>query len=597
MKSFVQKSFKKLSRHISIWHELLHYNNVTSIATGRILFLSSCFCFCFVLIGARLIDLMVLSRITVSKEWNIRANAFDCGIPRADIIDRNGLVLATHLVTASVYVNTNDIQDINESVYKLHSVLTNLATDEIRKKLNSGKSFLWLCRHLSPKKQELIQRLGLPGVYLKKDYKRVYPFGNLAGHVIGFCDIDGNGLAGVEKYFDSRLSTSNEPLQLSIDVKIQHIIRELLFSATKEFDASGGNVIVMNAKTGEIIAIESVPCVDINQPSKATQDELFNRNTLGVYEMGSVFKVLNMAIALESGKITKHCLFDATNPIKIGHFLVTDFRGQNRPLTFEEAFIYSSNIAAVKIAQQFGGAIIQRKYFEHFGVFRPIRLELPEFGRPIYPKRWTDSVMMSSAYGYGVAVSPISLISIVNGLTSGIFVPPTLLHQKAPEQTRFISSSSAKEIRHLMRKVVCEGTAKKANVKGCRVFAKTGTAYKNKHGKYDAHGSRRTIFIGGFPEEDPQYIVLFMLDDPNASTSTFGFATAGWNVVPYGGRMIERIAPLLGVLMSEEEETKTIAKTNCAVKVVNKPQNTTLATVDKSRKSQYDSIEQLFAHR
>jgi cell division protein FtsI (penicillin-binding protein 3) len=496
---------------------------------------------------------MILSKIP-SRVWNVQNKLFDGGVPRADIIDRNGAVLATHLVTASAYADTRDIQDLDEAVESLSTVLTEVPKDEIRRKLSSGKSFVWLARHLTPSRQYAVQHLGLTGVCLKKDYKRVYPFGRLACHVIGHCDVDGIGLTGIENHFNLPLLASPTPLKLSIDVRVQHVASELLLEAIQEFKAVGGNVIVMDAHSGEIIAMESYPNFDLNKLNTARVDDYFNRNTLGVYEMGSVFKVLNTAIALESGKVTKDSVFDARHPIRVGRFQVTDFRGKNQILRLDDAFVYSSNIAAVKIALQFGGSAVQKKFFTEFGVFDPVVLEIPETGHPIYPSRWTEVTTMSSAYGYGLAISPIRMISIINGIASGSMVQPTLLCGKTPEYKRLVSREISKYVRHLMRRVVCDGTARKANIAGYEIFAKTGTAYKNKNGKYDQDRSRITIFVGGFPEYAPKYVVLFMLDEPKPTSQTFGYATAGWNVTPYSGKLIARIAPILGVPMVNADE-------------------------------------------
>ncbi|MDR1597780.1 MAG: penicillin-binding protein 2 [Holosporales bacterium] len=532
---------------------MLHDNSTTSIVAGRLWFVSGGICFCFTLVAVRLVDLMVLSRVPV-RAWRMSNSTCGGGIPRANIVDRNGVILATHLVTASAYADTREIQNVDEAVEQLSAVLTEYSKEELRRKVESGKSFIWLSRHLTPKKQYALQHAGIPGVHLKKDYKRVYPYGNLACHVIGYCDVDGEGIAGIENYFNSYLFTSSNPLKLSIDVRIQHIASELLAGAISEFRAIGGNVIVMDMHNGEIIAMESSPNVDLNQFNTAKADDLFNRNTLGVYEMGSVFKVLNTAIALESGKVARGSLFDARAPIKIGHFQVSDFRGKNQILTLDDAFVFSSNIAAVKIALQFGGGSVQKKFFTEFGVFEPISIELPEMGRPIYPARWSDVTMMSSTYGYGVAISPLRMISLVSGITTGYMMDPTLLCGHVNMRKRIVSNATATYLRHLMRRVVREGTAKQANVKGYRVFAKTGTAYKNKKGHYDSKGARRTVFVGGFPAEAPKYIVLLMLDEPKATERTYGFSTAGWNVVPYGGKLIGRIAPILGVEMADEQE-------------------------------------------
>lgn len=537
------------------WKERLREGAQAANIRGRLFFLMGTFFTSFGLISFRLADLMIHER-TPRPVWRAEVGHPDGGMPRADILDRNGTVLATHVVTASAYVDAREIQDANEAVEALHTVFPEISLETLRTKVTSGKAFVWLARHLTPKRQDALQHLGLPGVYLRKDFKRVYPLGNLASHLIGFCGVDGNGLSGVERSFESYLLQSLEPLRLSLDVRVQHIVLELLQEAIQEFKAIGGNALVMDAQTGEILAMESLPTFDLNTFQKVeNQEALFNRNTLGVYEMGSVFKVLNVAIALESGKVTKQSQFDVREPIKIGRFTVTDFRGQNRILNLEEAFVYSSNIAAVKIAQQFGGAETQQRFFSSFGVFDPVELEVAEMGRPIYASRWTNATMMASSYGYGIAVSPLRLLSTINGIANGgVLVSPTLLCGKTPERKRIVSPKTSQDVRAMMRKVIANGTARKADVPGYRVFGKTGTAYKNKQGRYDANKARRTVFVGGFPVESPRYMVLFMLDEPKPTKQTFGYATAGWNVTPYGGKLIERIAPLLGVKMATEAE-------------------------------------------
>lgn len=554
MKTFLHRPLAPLGD----WQERLRAEDFSAHVRGRAFFLVGAFFAGFGLIGFRLTDLMIREHAPY-RVWRAQESRLDGGMPRADIVDRNGAVLATHIVTASVYVDAREIQDADEAVAALSTVLTEVPIDTLRAKVTSGKRFVWLARHITPKRQEAIQRLGLPGIYLRKDSKRVYPLGALASHLVGFCGIDGDGLSGVERSFDAYLAQSLDPLRLSIDVRVQHIVLDLLQEAISEFKAVGGNAIVMDAQTGEILAMESLPNFDLNAFQKmGDREAFFNRNTLGVYEMGSVFKVLNVAIALESGKVTKDSNFDVREPVKIGRFTVTDFRGQNRVLNLEEAFVYSSNIAAVKIAQQFGGGEIQKRFFTDFGVFSPVELEMAETGRPIYEHRWTNATMMAASYGYGVAVSPLRLLTTINGIVNGgVLVNPTLLCGKVSERRRILSSTTSRNVRDMMRKVIREGTARKADAKGFRVFGKTGTAYKNKKGRYDTNRARRTVFVGGFPVEKPQYVVLFMLDEPHATEQTFGYATAGWNVTPYAGKLIERIAPLLGVKVAEEDPSDT----------------------------------------
>ncbi|MDR0633002.1 MAG: penicillin-binding protein 2 [Holosporales bacterium] len=560
MRSFFQKSLQKMSKQLGVWNETVLYDAFSSLANWRLLLVATTFLFFFFLICVRLVDIMVFGP---RKSYNLSCAGPLIGqpVPRADIIDRNGNILATHLVTASVYANTYDIVDKQGAAQQLQTIFPEYTVEELEKKLTSGKSFIWIARHLTPKKQKAVQYLGIPGIYLKKDYKRVYPYSNLASHIIGFCDIDGRGIAGVENAFDGFLWQSNAPLRLSIDIRVQHILLHMLSDAIKEFSAIGGNAILMHVKTGEIIGMESLPTFDLNHPGDSPLESRFNRNTLGINEPGSVLKILNVAIALESGRVSMNSQFDATEPVRIGRFLVTDFRGKNRVLSLREAFLYSSNIAAIKILQQFGGAIIQRKYFEDFGLFDPASIELPEMGRPIYPKKWTEATAMSSSYGYGIAVSPLKILTVVNGIINdGVLIEPTIICNKKRRDVKIVSRNTSKIIREFMRDVVLNGTGRRANVAGYEVFAKTGTSYKNKNGRYSDSISRMTSIVCGFPFHEPQYVLIVMLDAPKPTEKTFGYATAGWNVTPYAAKIIERIAPLLGISISPADDSVALGQ-------------------------------------
>ncbi|MDR3285447.1 MAG: penicillin-binding protein 2 [Holosporales bacterium] len=542
-----------MSKYLNVWDESIRFDKFYSLTNWRLLIVSIAFSCFFFLICIRLTDVMIFGP---RKSYNINSlnSPFEQSIPRADIVDRNGNILATHLITASVYADTDDIQNPKQAAELLHSVLEECLVSELEKKLSSGKRFIWLARHLTPKKQDAIRHLGIPGIYFKKDYKRVYPYSRLASHIIGFCDIDGYGIAGVEKSFEKFLRQSNEALRLSIDIRAQHILMKMLSEAIKEFSAIGGNAIFLKVKTGEIIAMESLPNIDLNHPSEFNEKNFFNINTLGVIEPGSVLKVLNVAIGLETGKITMNSVFDATKPIKIGKFVVSDFKGKDKILTLRESFIYSSNIASIKMLQAFGGAI-QKKFFEDFGLFDPISLEISEIGHPIFPKRWTEATAMSCSYGYGIAVSPLRILATVNGIINdGIFIEPTIIYNKKCNYRKIILKRTSRIIRDLMRDAIIDGTGRRANIKGYRVFGKTGTTYKNKKGGYlnDANRARITSCIIGFPFEDPEYILLFMLDEPKSTEKTFGYATAGWNVAPYSGKTIEMLAPILGISFSNE---------------------------------------------
>jgi cell division protein FtsI (penicillin-binding protein 3) len=301
-------------------------------------------------------------------------------------------------------------------------------------------------------------------------------------------------------------------------------------------------------------------------------------NTLGVYEPGSTFKILNTAIALESGKAKLDSTFDARFPIRIGRFTVDDFKGKYRVLSLTEAFIYSSNIAAIKIAQMFG-MNTQKEYFEKFGLFKSVSLEIPEIGQPLVPARWSESGMMTMSYGYGISVTPLqSLRAVAAIVNNGVLVSPTLVSLSGEEaekraaffdaQPHVVSLKTSASIRDLMRMVVGEGTAKKADVAGYEVIGKTGTAYQSKgRTGYGALKSRTTSFIGAFPKDNPQYAIIVMLDDPKPSKETYGYATAGWNAAPTAGKIISRIAPALGVPSSLDDSQSSAYWLNIAAPI------------------------------
>lgn len=549
---------KNLWYRLSCWRfsqhqELLHRARYRTFSTCVIA------CVAYIGIAVRLVDVMVVR----TPDCTSGCQQQECQM-RQNITDRNGVILATQLVTASVYANPKVVINAKEAALKLSELFPHLTYKKILKKLESESGFIWIERHVSPKMQQAVHSLGIPGVYLMNDSKRVYPHGGLACHVIGRCDIDGSGVSGIEAAFDTFLNTQQTDLKLSLDIRVQHVVHDELTAAIANFQAVAGNVMVMDVQTGEIIAMVSLPEYDLNRPMKSIEVG-FNRNTLGVYEQGSTFKILNAAIALETGVATENSIFDATHAYKIGRFAITDFKGQNRPLTLTEALVHSSNIAAIKICQKYG-LQIQKQFMETFGVLRPVNLEISELGTPLVPRNWTETSMMTISYGYGISVTPLhTLVAIASVVNDGYIPTPTLkfVGNRSERINSFrknpcISKKTSATIRKILRKVVKHGTAT-ADIEGYHVFGKTGTAYqivgKGGYGS-DANRKRTTSFIGGFSAKNPRYVLILMLDNPKTAPGTYGYATAGWNAKPAAGKIIERIAPLLGVApdFNEEEE-------------------------------------------
>ncbi len=554
MKHLMVEPLRALSKHLSLWRQVMRDRNVLEMAKNRSLVAGAAFFVAFLLIFVRLADVMVIRSLWEPSDNGLphTGTASVKGGARADILDRNGEILATHLVTGSVYANPRVIINAEEAAAKLSGLIPELEYKSVLRKLSSGKKgFVWVVRHISPKLQQAVNHLGIPGIYLQKDERRVYPYGPLVSHVLGYCGIDNNGLAGVEKYFDERLNHTRDPLFLSIDMRVQHIVHDELSKSVIEFEAEGGSAMVMEVKTGELLAMVSLPDYDPNLPNQNQVSATFNRNTLGTYESGSTFKIFNTSIALETGIASLSSRYDNTSPIRVGRFLIKDFRVPKRGLLdVQEVFIHSSNIGSAKMALKFGAAV-QQKFLDKFGLLKPPILEIPEIGSPLVPKVWRPATTMTIAYGYGIAVSPLQLLNAVTGIINdGWLHPATLVKrnpQSRPEPIRLISSKTSAKMRDLMRLVVTNGTARRANVPGYEVFGKTGSAHKLQ-GRGYADKAKVTSFIGAFPKSNPQYIVLLFLDNPKPTKNTHGYSTGGWNATPTGGRIITRMAPLLGVI-------------------------------------------------
>jgi cell division protein FtsI (penicillin-binding protein 3) len=524
------------------------------VSHSRVLLGASLFAVVFLVIAARLVAVTLLPDGSDSAAVPpVKIKTTD----RADIVDRNGVVLATSLTTASLYANPSQVQDPDGYAEQLNSVLPELNIASTAAKLDSQRGFVWLKRNLTPRQQQAVNRLGLPGIYFQAETKRVYPQGNLTAHLIGYTDVDSRGLAGVERSFDDLLQGGERPLQLSIDVRVQHILHEELNRAITDFNGIGGAGLILDLKTGEVLSLVSLPDFDPARPGEATDDTRFDRATLGLYEMGSTFKIFNTAIALDSGTATLADGFDATKPIRIGGYSIDDYRGKHRFLTIPEIFTYSSNIGSAKMADLFGPEM-QQAYLKRFGLMDKSPIELPEVGEPFYPspKNWKRINTMTIAYGHGISVNAIQLLTAVGAIVNdGILRESTLLKREpgeVPAGTRVVSEQTSEQLRQLMRLVVQIGTGKKANAPGYLVGGKTGTADKQKGRGYAAN-TRLASFVAAFPMNDPRFAILAMVDEPKPNATSHGYATAGWVTAPVIGAVVQRIAPLYGLKPTPDE--------------------------------------------
>lgn len=490
---------------------------------------------------------------------------------RPDITDRNGLILATDLKTFSLYAEPRRILDVNEVIISLMSVITELPVETTRRKLESGAGFVWLKREITPEQRDAVHDLGLPGIGFLTENRRFYPGGQTASHIIGHVDVDNRGIAGLEKYIDRQglgdlhevglgHQRDMEPVRLSLDLRVQHVVRKELALAMERYRAIAGVGIVIDVKTGEVISMSSLPDYDPNDPIQALDKKRMNRATAGVYEMGSVFKTFTTAMALDSGRVNLNDQFDVRKPLRIARQRIDDFHGKRRILSVPEVFIYSSNIGTAKMAMEVGLKGHQ-EFLGRLGMLDRLSSELPELALPLKPKKWTQLGSMTISFGHGLSVSPmhtaIAAAALVNG---GVLMSPTFLvrdEEKAFETgTRVVSSDTSDAMRYLFRLNAEKGSGRKAEVDGYLVGGKTGTAEKIVNGRY-SNDKRFNSFLASFPMDDPQYVVLVVLDEPKPEAGK-RYATAGWNTAPTTANIIRRIAPMLGVKPRFGKDSQTM---------------------------------------
>lgn len=481
-------------------------------------------------------------------------------VKRASITDRNGVVVATNLPTVNLITYPYKISNPEEIARKLNTVFPDTSYEAFLKILSRKSKFAYLRRNMTPQQQAKVNALGFPELEFEPSEIRVYPQKNLLAHVLGNTDIDNEGIAGLEKSLNLRLNSSTKDLRLTIDLGVQYAVRDELIKAKEKFMAERATAIVMDINTSEIIALTSVPDYDLNKREFTDPDIKFNFATLGVYEAGSVFKVFNTALGLDSGKIKITDKFDATKPLKMGWHKITDYRVPAKWLTVGETLIHSSNIASALMALRVGKKL-QIQFFKNMGFWDKIEnLEVYEKGRPLHrsEKSWQEDTVATTAYGYGISVTPLHIITAFSAvLNGGLYTPPTLIEESSYRKTRrVISEQTSQDMRKLLRDVVIYGSGKNANITGYEVAGKTGTANKlDKNGRY-IKGQNITSFVSAFPITDPKYALMVIIDSPKPLKETYGFVTSGWNAVPTGGKIITRIAPQLNIRPNFDLDTQ-----------------------------------------
>lgn len=478
---------------------------------------------------------------------------------RPDILDRNGEVLATDIRTVSLFAEPHKIVDPDEVIEKLRMVLPDIDSKQIYNKLSSNSRFQWLRRQLTPKQQSEILALGIPGIGFRPEKRRFYPGGATAAHVVGYVNIDNRGVAGMERYIDSQGladlaavgMTSDQPLEpvhLSIDIRVQAILREVLMSSIQKFKAKGAGGVVLDANTGEVLAMASAPDFDPNDPAGGSEEGWLNRMSNGTFEMGSTFKSFTLAMALDSGKVGMDSSFDARYPIRIGGYTIKDFHGKGRVLSMAEVFQYSSNIGTAKMADLVG-IDGHKAFLTRLGLLSKMRTELPEVAQPSQPREWKKINSITISFGHGVSTTPLQTAvagaALVNG---GKLIQPTFLPRTVEATSdvaeQVIQPSTSNGMRWLFDWNGTNGSGKNALVEGFNVGGKTGTADKVINGRYN-HDHNFNAFLAAFPIYDPKYVVLTFIDDPRSETDRA--VLAGNSAAPMVKEIISRSAAILGV--------------------------------------------------
>jgi len=525
------------------------------VSSFRIGMLALGFMAIYAVIAARLIIMGLAPEVQASRR---ALNTDTLAASRPDILDREGRVLATDVQASMLYAEPRKkIGDVDEAVELLTGVLPDLDPTELRDRLSSKKGFVRLKREISQQQQAEIHRLGIPHIGFMQENRRLYPAGAEAAHVLGHVNVDNQGTAGLEKWVDSgglaelhqaglTSGRSLEPVQLSLDLAVQHALRDELMAAKETYQAGSTSGVVLDVRTGEIVAMVSLPDYDPNKPGRSIDPTRLNRLTTGVYEMGSTFKALTVAMTLDAGKATLASQFDARAPLLYGKFTISDFHGQRRMLSLPEIFTYSSNIGAAKMALSVG-IDGHRAFLKKMGLFDRLRTELPESAQPLLPKTWGEINTATVAFGHGVSVAPLQAVTATAALINGgLLIPPTFLKRSEADAraiaTRVIKPETSDKMRYLFRLNVEQGTAKRAEVEGYYVGGKTGTSEKVVRGRYSRE-KLLTVFMGAFPCDEPRYLVLVMIDEPKNT----GHSTAGLNAAPAAAQIIARIGPLLGV--------------------------------------------------
>jgi cell division protein FtsI (penicillin-binding protein 3) len=496
----------------------------------------------FAILSARLVDVMVFGAApAASAQSSVSAEP-----KRADLVDRDGVLIARDLPVSDLYASPEYFWDTAGAARGLARAA---GADEVRleRAFAAKRGYILVARQITPDQRAAVMHLGLPGLTFEDGYKRYYPEGRIVSHAVGQVDTDDKGISGLELGLDSRVRESPEPVRLSLDMRIQYALEHEIEEARHAFSAKAAGGIVMNVHTGEVLALVSLPDYEPNLHTLAPGDSVRNRMTQDVYELGSIFKIFAFSYAIEHRRVRLDEEIPVGKPLRFGRFQIHDFERLGPEITAAQVFAQSSNIGTAQIELR-SDPSEQEGFLKSLGLLGTLKTELPEVASPLYPRHWGQIESATIAFGQGISVNPLAFAaaaaSIANG---GVLIHPTFLKRDTAQHgPRVISEATSETMRKLLRLVVTDGTGTKADVPGYDVGGKTGTAEKPVNGHY-AHHLLISSFVGIFPISDPQYLVYAMLDEPHGTKDSAGFATGGWTAAPAVGRVIERIAPLLGV--------------------------------------------------
>ena len=474
---------------------------------------------------------------------------------RGNILDRNNNPLTANLRLANIGVFPNKIYDKNKFVNSVKIIFPELSRERLLKKIN-GKSHFWIKRNVSNYKLQQVYDIGETGIEITPSYLRKYPHDELVSHILGDVDIDNIGIAGIEKSFNQKLVKNENEFISSIDIQIQYAVRDELLNGIKKYKALGASGILMDINSGEIISMVSLPDFNPNQPVEDIQSEgkYFNKNTLGVYEFGSVMKTFTTAIGLEENIFNLNTKFAVPKSIKVGKNRVEDVHAACDQLecSVKDIFVQSSNVGTIQMVRDIG-TNLQQIYLDRLGLLSRININLPELASPQQPDPWRDVNRDSISYGYGLSISPLHLtVATAAVLNGGYLVKPSLEKINKEDLKVFdqiFSKKTSDEMKYLFNQVVLNGSAKEAfkeSESKLIVGGKTGTARTIKNGTYD-RDHKMTSFISVFPIHEPKYVLLTVIDRPRGVEEDFYWTNAGWNAAKVGKLIIDRIGPILAI--------------------------------------------------